>query len=60
VVDEHGRGAGRARLWLRFGLASLSWLPVGLGFWISLADRERRTLHDRLSGSRLVRLPHRR
>jgi uncharacterized RDD family membrane protein YckC len=60
VVDEHGGAATRGRLWLRFGLAWLSWLPAGLGFWISLADAERRTLHDRLSRSRLLRLPRRR
>lgn len=56
VVDGNGHPAHRAQLWLRFAWATLSWLPGGLGFLIGLIDGERRTLHDRMSGTRLVRL----
>ncbi|HKJ70973.1 MAG TPA: RDD family protein [Gammaproteobacteria bacterium] len=42
---------------VRLAASLLSWAPAGLGFWWSLADRERLAWHDRLSGTRLVRLP---
>jgi uncharacterized RDD family membrane protein YckC len=35
----------------------LSWLPLGLGFFWVLFDRDRRAWHDRLSGTRLVFRP---
>jgi uncharacterized RDD family membrane protein YckC len=41
----------------RFFLAWLSVLCLGLGFGWALIDRERRTWHDILSGTRLVLLP---
>lgn len=56
VVDEHGQHASRRALWLRYAWATLSWLPAGLGYLLSLFDGERRALHDRLSATRLVRL----
>lgn len=40
---------------LRFAAAIVSWIALGAGFWWCLRDRERRTWHDRLSGTRLVR-----
>lgn len=46
-----------AALWKRYALATLSLLCGGLGFWWALFDRERLTLHDRLSGTRLVGIP---
>jgi uncharacterized RDD family membrane protein YckC len=39
--------------------ALLSWLPAGLGWWWALFDRERRTWHDILTGTRTVVLPKR-
>ena len=57
VVDADDGQATRGRLWQRFAWATLSWLPVGLGFWISLLDGQRRSLHDRLSRTQLLRLP---
>lgn len=60
VVDKHGGRPGNAALWRRYAAGSLSLLCAGVGFWWALADRERLTLHDRLSGTRLVRLPARR
>ena len=55
VVDEQGQTAGWSRLWLRYAWASLGTLLL-LGLLWSLVDRERRTWHDRLSGTRLVRM----
>lgn len=44
----------------RIGAALLSWLPLGLGWFWSLFDRENRTWHDMLSRTRVVVLPKRR
>ena len=41
----------------RFFAALLSWLPLGLGFWWQLWDRDRLTWHDRISGTRIVHYP---
>ena len=38
---------------LRFFSALLSWLPLGLGFWWQLWDKDNLCWHDRLSGTRL-------
>ena len=45
---------------LRFFAALLSWLPLGLGFFWQLWDRERRTWHDRLSHTWLNHYPRHR
>ena len=42
---------------LRFVLALLGLLLVGVGFWWALFDRDRQFLHDRIAGTRLVRVP---
>lgn len=42
---------------LRFFTAILSWLPLGLGFWWQLWDREGLTWHDRLSATRIRYYP---
>ncbi len=42
-----------SRASLRFVSALLSWLPVGLGFWWQLWDKDSLCWHDRLSGTRL-------
>ncbi len=42
---------------LRFVVALLSWLPLGLGFAWQLWDRDGLTWHDRLSHTRLVYYP---
>jgi len=42
---------------LRFLLALLGLLLAGVGFWWALVDRERQFLHDRIVGTRLVRVP---
>ena len=42
---------------LRFFLALLGLLLAGAGFWWALVDRDRQFLHDRIAGTRLVRVP---
>ncbi|MDP1646303.1 MAG: RDD family protein [Thiobacillus sp.] len=42
---------------LRFFLALLGLLLAGAGFWWALFDRDRQFLHDRIVGTRLVRVP---
>lgn len=41
----------------RYLLAWVGLLPAGAGFWWALFDRDRQFLHDRLLGTRLVRVP---
>lgn len=42
---------------LRFLLAIISWLPLGLGYWWMLWDKQNRTWHDIYSESQVVQLP---
>jgi uncharacterized RDD family membrane protein YckC len=57
LVDGNGAPAGYRTLWLRYTVATLSLLAAGAGFWWAWIDRDRLTLHDRLSGTRLQRRP---
>jgi len=43
----------------RLAAAVLSWLPLGLGYFWILFDREGRAWHDRLSRTRVVLVPKR-
>ena len=42
---------------LRFLIAILSWLALGLGYWWMLWDKRQRTWHDIYSESQVVHLP---
>ncbi len=57
LVTAAGGPVGWGRAAVRFAAAAVSWACLGLGFWWALADRERRTWHDRWSGTRIVLLP---
>lgn len=57
VVAGSGGHIGWGRALARFPLAVLSLAAFGLGFWWSLADRERRAWHDRWSGTRMILIP---
>ena len=57
LVTAEGGPVGWARTVARFAAAVVSWAVLGLGFWWSLADRERLCWHDRWSGTRVVLVP---
>ncbi|MDX1334937.1 MAG: RDD family protein [Gammaproteobacteria bacterium] len=54
VCMPDGSQISWGRALLRFFAACLSWLLLGGGFLWALFDPENQTLHDRLSGTRLV------
>ncbi|MDR1075049.1 MAG: RDD family protein [Xanthomonadaceae bacterium] len=60
LCDADGRVPARNALWKRYAAATLSLLLGGLGFWWAWIDRDRLTWHDRLSGTRLIRVPKQR
>lgn len=53
IGERPGFGAAS----LRFLAAVISWLPMGLGFWWQLWDKDSLSWHDRLSGTRLRYYP---
>ena len=55
LVADDGGPVRLGTALLRCLVALLSWACLGAGFWTALFDRERRTWHDRLSGTHLVR-----
>lgn len=46
-----------AKASLRFFAAILSWLPIGLGFFWQLWDKDQLTWHDHISGTSLIYYP---
>lgn len=55
VTADHGSPSW-SQLWARYAVGTLSLMLGGLGFWWAWLDRERLTWHDRVSGTRLVRV----
>ncbi|MFZ2752839.1 MAG: RDD family protein [Lysobacteraceae bacterium] len=56
VIAAGGTPATRRQLIKRYVVGTLSLLMGGLGFWWAWFDRERLTWHDRVSGTRVVRV----
>lgn len=56
IVAIDGSVPGRAALWKRYAMGTLSLLVAGLGFWWAWLDRDRLAWHDRMSGTRVVRI----
>lgn len=54
LVDANGALVSPMLAMQRYLLASLGLLAMGMGFLWALLDRDRRYLHDRLLGTRLV------
>ena len=54
VISSRGRAPGPLLGCVRFVALLLSLLPVGLGWLWCLFDRERRALHDHLSGTYVI------
>jgi len=57
LQNDQGEVPGVAQASLRFFASLLSWLPLGLGFFWQLWDRENLTWHDKISHTRLVHYP---
>jgi len=57
VVSTDALPPSSRALWIRYAMGTLSLLLGGLGFWWAWVDRDKLTWHDRVSGTRLVRLP---
>lgn len=57
IVDRDGRALGWARAVVRFLVACVSLLALGIGFAWCLFDRQKRGWHDIAAASVLVRLP---
>lgn len=60
VETMDGNRPGWCRASARFFAAILAWLPLGLGIWWQLWDKDGLGWHDRLSGTRLRFYPSRR
>ena len=57
VQNADGSGISWTQCILRFMVAIVSWLCLGLGFFWMLWDKDRLTWHDRYSESQVVLLP---
>lgn len=57
VVDGQGRLLTKRQAMIRYLVASILLLPVGITLWWAILDREQQFLHDRLLGSRIIELP---
>jgi len=57
VETADGEIPSFAKSSIRFAAAILSWIPLGLGFFWQLWDKDHLTWHDRMSGTRLRHYP---
>jgi len=57
VVGVDGGVPGWGALWVRFAVGMLSLLLAGVGFWWAWCNPQRLTWHDRISGTRVLRVP---
>ena len=57
VQNPDGKAIDLWQALLRFLIAILSWLALGLGFWWMFWDKQKRTWHDIYSESQVVHLP---
>lgn len=57
LVNPNGAPVTLKQAALRFVLALLGLLLAGVGFWWALFDRDRQFFHDRIVGTRLIRVP---
>jgi uncharacterized RDD family membrane protein YckC len=56
VVDANGEPVSPSTATVRAVAFLVSVLPLGLGFMLQFADRQRRALHDRLAETRVVKV----
>jgi uncharacterized RDD family membrane protein YckC len=57
LVNQGGTSITLWQAALRFTLALAGSLLAGAGFWWALFDRDHQFLHDRILGTRLIRVP---
>jgi len=57
MTDREGRTPGMGRAALHAALAILGTLALGAGLWPAFFTTSRRTLHDRVAGTFVVRAP---
>lgn len=57
LVNPEGTRISFKQAALRFILALLGLILAGAGFWWALFDRDGQFFHDRIVGTRLIRLP---
>jgi uncharacterized RDD family membrane protein YckC len=57
LVNADGAPLTLRQAALRFGVALFGLALGGIGFWWALFDRDRQFLHDRIAGTRIVRVP---
>ncbi len=57
VMAQDGTPLSWPHAVLRFGAGVLALLPLGLGLWWGIFDAQRRGWHDRLTNTRVVRVP---
>jgi len=57
VVNKQGQPITAAQSVMRFGMAIVSWLLLGIGYWMMLFNSEKQTLHDKVSNTKLIKVP---
>jgi uncharacterized RDD family membrane protein YckC len=57
VVSADGEDITAGQAWTRAACKLVLGICLGLTFWFALFDPEKRTLHDRIAKTRVVRLP---
>jgi uncharacterized RDD family membrane protein YckC len=60
VQSINGKALSWRQALLRFLMAILSWLVLGIGFFWAIVDKQHRTWHDWVSETRIVLRPKRR
>lgn len=56
VVNVDGSNLSYKTASIRFFVAILSWITLGFGFWRAMFDKQKRTWHDALSQTRLIKI----
>lgn len=57
IISNNGKPLTWLQALLRFMMAIISWLGLGMGFFWTIVDKQRRTWHDWASDTRIVLLP---
>ncbi len=56
IISINGTNVNWANAFIRFTVAIVSWLPFGLGYIWSMFDTKKRTWHDIVSKTQLIRI----